>query len=149
MKGSIWSVAVVALALALVVMGGNIAFGNAAEEEFVTRDDSVDKGTTTSFQIDAYRVTDNITVENSTGHELTRGDDYAWNKNNSTIEYLLSSDQDDGESVTATIAVERHEENEKTTGGILSVTGGWIGHLLLIVGMGYLLVMVFGGGGGF
>lgn len=149
MKGTIWTVAVVAFALALALVGANVAFADAAESEIVTRNTTIDKGDNSEFQIDAYEITDNISVYNETGHELTRGEDYAWNANTTTIEWLFSSETTDGEDVTAEIEVSRHEQSEQTTAKLLSTAGGWIGQLLLIVGLGALLMFVFGGGGDF
>jgi len=149
MKGTIWTVAVVALALALALGGANVAFADAAETETATRTLTIDKGTTDQLQIDAYETTDTITVTNESGHNLTRGEDYAYNASSTSIEWLLSSDQADGENVTAEIDVLRHERAEKTPGNILSTVAGSTGHLLLIVGLGALLFFVFGGGSDF
>lgn len=143
--GSIWTVIVVAIALALALVGLNAAFADAAESNQATRNITVDQGSNVSVEIDAYEVTDNETVT-SNGTTLSEGSDYNWYPTEQTLEWLTSSNTTNGDDATLDVQIEAHEQAERTTGDLLSAAGSWIGILLLVTAIAWILNVALGGG---
>lgn len=142
--GSIWTVCVVALALALALVGLNAATADAAEDEFVTRNLTVDQGTDVNVTIDAYRVSDDETVT-SNNTTLTEGTDYQWYPTNTTLRWYTTSNLTDGDDATLNVSAERLESEEQQTTSILATFGGWVGLLLMVVALGWIVNTGLGG----
>lgn len=145
-KGNIWQIAVLALALALVLPAVNVAYGDAAAEYDATETTAIDYtqdytlGNDSAFSYPSLSITSN-------GTALEEGPDYEFNETSATIDWLQSADTTTGEDATIDYTYAEHSEQTENNGKILQTAGVWVGYLLMITVLGALLVMVFGGGG--
>lgn len=143
-KGNIWQVAVLALALALLVGGANVAFSAAAEEFTVEETATVDYSTNYTLQNDdAYRYVQ-LTIT-SNGTELSEPEDYVFNETSAEVDWQTSPDTTEGDDATLNYTYEDHSDLTRNFAAILGTAGTWIGLLLMVAALGYLLVIVFGG----
>lgn len=143
-KGNIWQVAVLALALALLVGGANVAFGDAAEEFTAEETTTVDYSTNYTLQNDDVYRHVQLTIHFN-GTELSEPDDYVFDENDSEVDWQPSTDTTDGEDATLNYTYEDHSEQTQDFAAILGTAGTWIGLLLMIAALGYLMVLLFGG----
>jgi len=145
MKGNIWPVVVVALALAvagpLVIDGG---FANAADQRNSTESTQPDfaENYSVSAEPDAvYRYNQTINVtQNDT--QLYADEDYRWNTNRGEVSWVNNSTRvSENENATIRYGYEEHSERTNTVAQIIRVNAPWIGLLLLITALGALKVL--------
>jgi len=142
MKGNIWPVVVVALALAvagpLVVDGG---FHNAADFANATETTTPDFAQNYSVSVepgDVYQYNDTINVtQNST--QLDAGDDYLWNTTRGSVNWLANGTTvTENDTATIRYGYEVHSDRTRTVAQIVRINAPWIGLLLLMFALGAL-----------
>jgi len=148
MKGNLWQIAVVALALALFLpLVVNGAFTDAAQQRSSNETATVDYDDPYSVeQQDVVQYNSTITVAYN-GTTLSEGDDYEWNTTSGEVEWLSSNSTTDGDQVFVDYGYEDHDDRTELVATILSWNESWIGLLLLIVALGTLKIMALGSGG--
>lgn len=145
MKGNIWPVVVVALALAvagpLVVDGG---FHNAAD--FANATETTTPDFDTNYSVDAepadvYQYNQSINVtQNAT--TLQPEEDYRWNTSRGAVIWLNDSSRvSTNESATIRYNYTYHSDRTNTVAQVIRVNAAWIGLLLLITALGALKVL--------
>lgn len=143
MKGSLWTVIVIACALALVVPLVN---GGLADAETTDRTESatVDYDVNYTLAVDGSEYPSLSVTTNTT--TLTNGTDYLFDAEAATIDWQNTTATTDGEAATIEYtAVDRTQTTENVV-TILETAGSWAGFLLLIAAMGYIVVLMGGGG---
>jgi hypothetical protein len=145
MKGNIWPVVVVALALAvagpLVLDGG---FHNAADYRNATETTTPDFDTNYSVDAepdDVYQYNESINVtQNAT--VLEPADDYRWNTTRGAVSWLNNSTRvSTNETATIRYNYTVHSDRTNTVAQVIRVNAPWIGLLLLITALGALKVL--------
>lgn len=141
MKGNIWQVAVVALALAMLgPLFVNTGFANAADQRNATETTTPDFAQNYSVSVepgDVYQYNDTINVtQNST--QLNAGDDYLWSADRGSVNWRNTSDVSDDETATIRYGYEVHSDRTRTVAQIVRVNAPWIGLLLLMFALGAL-----------
>jgi hypothetical protein len=144
-KGNIWQLAALALVLALVLPGANIAFGDAAKDYGANESATVDFDSNYTLSNDDVVQYESLTITNATGTTLVEGSDYWFNETTAEIEWLASENTSSGEEMAIGYAYEDHTQQTENNADILGTAGTWIGLLLAIAALGALLYIVFGG----
>lgn len=147
MKGNLWIVGTIALALALAVPAINIGFSQAAVADSATENTTIDYQTNyTLANDDPYEYT-SLNVS-SNGSELEQGLDYLFNESEGTINWQNTAETSDGDDATVSYEYRDHDEQTTIQADILRMVSAPIGLLLLITALGYLVVLTFRGAGG-
>lgn len=142
MKGSIWTVVVIALALALGASAVNIGYSNAAAPGNATENATVDYDVNYTVEnADAYEFTSlNVT---SNGTELREGTDFEFDVENGTVNWINSVETTDGDAATVAYDFRDHSDTTQNQRNYLALVSGPLGLLLMIVALGALFVSVF------
>ena len=148
MRGSLWTIAVIVVFLALLVPAMGFAFEGALSQDTI-EDEPVTLSTEENVSVDppndAEEFSQDIELVDADGEELTEGVDYVWNSTTGEIETLESNL--DNETVEATYAYEYYAEETTDVMAVLGIIDGWIVALLLFVAMGAMMAWSnFGGG---
>jgi hypothetical protein len=147
MKGSLWTVAVLACALALLVPLGNTAYDGASQEFDATENTTVDYNSDYELEHPDAESYSSLTVTNSSDATLVEGTDYDFDGTNATIAWLNTTSTSSGETVTVAYSYVDHSDAQETSNRVLGLLGPWIGFSLLIAAMGYLVILMVGGSG--
>jgi predicted lipoprotein len=137
-----WTVAVIACALALLVPLVHGALADAetdSVEETVTVD--YDTNTTLNQTGSSYELT--VTVD---GTELDNGTDYVFDPGAASIDWQNTTASSGGDTATLSYDVVDRTQTTDRTVDILATTGSWAGFLLMIAALGYLVTLIGGGG---
>lgn len=150
MKGNLWQVLVVVLALALVLPAANAGLDRAAFSENAT-----DTGLTIDYNVsselskqpegDVYEYESlNVTMNTTT---LTAGSDYEFNRSEGAIYWINDSSNQIIQYETANASYEylTHDEDTQLSEDVFKVMATPLGFLLLIVAMGWLAILLGGG----
>jgi len=144
MKGSIWTVAVVACALALLVPLSGTALVDSAAGFDASENTTVDYDVNYSLENDdVFSYTDNTVTAG--GSELEAGTDYEFLNESGEINWINTTATTDGEDVQVQYSFEDATDRTKTQRDLLGLFGPWIGLLLVVVSLGTVLKMTFGG----
>lgn len=140
MQGRLWTVVAIACVLALAVPVVNGGYTEA------TGTDATDS-TTIDYSSDYQLATDGdgYVVErvNTSSATLTQGEDFT--VNGGTIDWLDTAATTDGENVTVTYQALQPSSDTQQGKQILGTAGVWLGFVLLIGAMGYIVVLIGGG----
>lgn len=149
MKGTLWSMAVVAVFLAVVLPAANIGYYNATSTSTVFNE----SGTVDYSQPVAVNNTDltvrylnNETVYDKNGQELIEGTDYDWNTSSGEITFYDTVSTNDGENFTIDYAYETRTDTTTDIAALISPWGAFLGIFFFVVVISALLGMLFGGG---
>lgn len=151
MRSSLWTVLVVACALALAVPGLNAATDSNVRpvNETATETVTVEYGAANDTALpprDAYAFLDNETVTNASGDQLVEGADYEWFTGNGTVRFFNTSATSSGESATVDYTYQRARSGEgRYVVDQLANLDPLVGLLLFVAVGGLLLKVVFGG----
>jgi len=140
MQGRLWTVVAIACVLALavpVVNGGYTEATGADATDSTTIDYSADYQLATDG--DSY-VVERVNTSSAT---LTQGEDYT--VDGGTIDWLDTAATTDGENVTVTYQALQPSSDTRQGKQILGTAGVWLGFVLLIGAMGYIVVLIGGG----
>lgn len=153
MKGNVWQVAVLAIALALLFPALNIGFGEAAQDFSVGNEpDTIDYSVNSSVDTDAWDYDDLNVTHEPTNTLLDEGTDYNWYSDSGTIEWLNSSSTTDGDEVTLSYEYDQHTQDTENVEGALAPISPVMTLLLLIAVIGTIFAWTaigMDGGGGF
>jgi hypothetical protein len=149
MKGSLWTVAVLACALVLAVPLVNAAAQTTGINESVSETATVDYTQNYTLANNDSQSFGELTVDNSSGVRLTNGSeaDYLFNRNDGTIEWDSTTKTSSGEVVTINYTYQDQTERQDAASSTLLAFGEFVGFLLLVAGMGYLVILMVGGSG--
>jgi hypothetical protein len=91
----------------------------------------------------------NVTVYNSSGSELTEGTDYEWAATNGSVKFLAAGSTTDGNTANITYTYTAHTENVRTVTGTVSSAFQLAGTAVLVVVAALILRITgtFGGSG--
>jgi len=144
MNGTLWTVVVLALALALAVPVVNGGVTNAANSTAVAETTQVDYTTNYTLQrTDTFGV-ENLTVEVN-GSTLTEGSDYLFDEPARTIDWQNTAATSSGDQANISYDVLTHSERTQDIRRLLATVGGWAGLLVAIAALGYLVTLIGGG----
>jgi hypothetical protein len=150
MKGNLWQVIVVVLALALL-----LPVADAGLERTAFAANETDQGLTVDYdapaelsvqpQGDVYEYQSLNVTDNGT--TLTAGSDYAFNESEGAIYWINDSTNSisDGDTYTASYQYLTHDDDTQAVDDVLSRLAIPLGFLLLIVAMGWLVTLIGGG----
>ncbi|MWG35892.1 hypothetical protein [Halomarina oriensis] len=151
MKGNPWIIGVVAILLVVGAPALNLGTANAAETTTATQTLTVDAGDseTLSPSPSAYAFENNETVTVN-GTTYQEGTDYRFDAQNGTVTWLSSSQTqaDAGADAQVAFAYQFHDENTTSIVGLVGNLGGFVAVLLLLVCVGFVALLAYGGGGG-
>lgn len=150
MKGNLWQVIVVALALALLLPVANAGLERTAFSEnqtdqalVVDYNDSSELSVQPSGDVYEY---ESVTVEqNST--TLTAGSDYEFNASDGAIYWINDSSNSIIEGLEANASYEylTHDQDTQAVSDVAGQLAVPLGFLLLMVALGYLVGLIGGG----
>lgn len=147
MKGNMWAIAVLFIGLVVLLPAAGAAYADNAREATANETTTVDYDapyTLGEADVEAYTSL-TVTANNAT---LTNGTDYTFDASNATIDWLNTSATSDGDTAAVDYAYTHYDTPTQTAAMILTTAGTWIGYALLIVVVGYILLMLPGGTGG-
>jgi len=149
MKGSLWTVAVLACALALAVPLVNSAAQTTGINESVSETATVSYTQNYTLANNDSQSFGELTVDNSSGVRLINGseNDYVFNRTAGTISFDATTRTSSGEVVTINYSYQDQTERQDTASSTLLAFGEFVGFLLLVAGMGYLVILMVGGSG--
>jgi hypothetical protein len=140
MQGRLWTVVAIACVLALAVPVVNGGYTEAAGT------DATDS-TTIDYSADYQLATDgnSYVVErvNTSSATLTQGEDFT--VNGGTIDWRNTPATTDGEAVDIAYTALQPDTDTRQGKQILGTAGVWLGFVLLIGAMGYIVVLIGGG----
>jgi hypothetical protein len=140
MQGRLWTVVAIACVLALAVPVVNGGYTEA------TGTDATDS-TTIDYSADYQLATDgdSYVVErvNTSSATLTQGEDFT--VDGGTIDWRNTSATTDGEAVDIAYTALQPDTDTQQGKQILGTAGVWLGFVLLIGAMGYIVVLIGGG----
>jgi hypothetical protein len=146
MKGNLWTVLAVACALALLIPIVHGGASDAATPDNATESATVDYDTNynlandpdTVFEYEAFTVS-------SGGTQLDRGSDYLVNETAGEIDWQNTTATTDGDSASVEYNFTTLDDTTQNQVDLLATMGSWVGLLVLVVGMGYLIILIGGG----
>lgn len=142
MRGNLWGLVVIALALALALPAVNIGFANAAQPGESVENTTVDYDQNyTLGNNDVYEYTSLNVTANTT--QLSEGTDYRFDTANGTISWLDTLATADGDDATVQYEFTDHDETTSNQKRLLQTVATPVGFLALMITFGYLLVLVF------
>lgn len=149
MKGNIWHLAVVALFLVLLLQAVGVGYSDAAQTAGVTNESmTVNYSAPVSVaNTSAHAYSDTVTIYNASGSELVADTDYTWHSSNGSVSWANTTNTTDGETAAISYDYEYHSDE---TNGFMSLFESMavpLGLLFMLVGIGALWSLVFGGGG--
>jgi len=146
MKGNVWTVVVIALALAFLVPVINVGYANATEQRVANESTTVDYSSNYTLGQQAVDSYGELTVR-ANAAELTNGTDYVFHPNNGngTIDWQDTAATSDGDPATLNYTYQVHDQGTEDQRQILATIGPWIGTLLLVAVAG-TIVRFLGGG---
>lgn len=148
-KGNLWTLAVIAVVLAVLLPAANIAYADSTHQQTKTNE-SVTVSYTGTIQVseDAFEYNDTVTLLNASGSELVDGTDYEWYPENGTLEYYNTTNTEEGNTNHVTYDYFTHDQATLDASFILDLFGDWSGILIMIAAIGALLGLLFRGTGG-
>lgn len=145
MQGNLWTVAVLACALALVVPFVGTGLDDATVPREATEEAEVDYSNPYELgqqDVEGYR---NLTITNSSGVVLANGTDYDFNKTAGEVDFKMTQNTTSGELVSVEYIYLTHTQAQETGESVLESMAPWLGLSLLIAAMGYLIILLSGG----
>lgn len=153
MKGNLWQITVIALALVFLVPAASGAFAGATTEDTAVQNSTVDYDAGTQLSInpqDNGNFTEyaGLIVRNTdTETDLDRGTDYEFAEEFGTINYQKTAATTAGDNITVEYGYVLGDQRTLAQAKILRTVGSWIGLLLLIAALGWLVLISFSGRG--
>lgn len=148
MKGNLWTVIVVALALALLLPVTNAGLDRTAVNESATDSLVVDYNESSElsvqpadiYEYDTLNVTQNGTL-------LTEGEEYRFDESAGAIDWINDSSNlvSEGDEATAEYVYRDHDQDTSAVAGVLEQLALPLGFLLMMVAVGYIVVLMGGG----
>lgn len=148
---NVWTLAVVALFLVLLVPMINIAYESSADRTTVENETILvdyDDPQQVDAADDAFEFDDNVTVTNSTGATLEGGTDYEWNASNGKVAWYNTSSTTEGENASISYGYLEHSQTSQNIAAILRPLSAPLGPLILVIAVGSAVYYAFGRGGG-
>lgn len=146
MKGNLWTVVLIACALALLVPIVNGGYADAATTEVANETATVDYDQAYSLgqsPADVYEY-GSFDVD-ANGTNLTRGTDYLVNETSGQLDWLNTTATTDGDTAAVNYSYSAHDQQTTIQADILQTVGSWIGLLVMLFGLGYIIVLMGGG----
>lgn len=148
---------VVAVAIFVLFVGGAFtiyAAADAAEDSAAQEPDEV-VNESINQQVDIWQFVDkatvdstagfneSVTVYNSSGTELTKGDDYLWNASSGTINYQNTASVTDGATGNITYTYFENTEDVKALDSVIDPLVTFVGNApILLAGFGFIIVFL-------
>jgi len=145
MKGNLWTVAVLACALALLIPLTGAGYENATQPREANETAEVDYNNPYELQQQDAVGYGNLTVTNSTGTQLANNTDYTFDPATGEVGFINTTATTSGETVTVEYTYFVHTAAQQTSEAVLASLAPWLGLLLVVAAMGYLFVLVAGG----
>lgn len=146
MKGNVWTVVVIALALAFLVPVINVGYANATEQRVANESTTVDYSSNYTLGQQAVDSYGELTVR-ANAAELANGTDYVFHPDtgNGTIDWQDTAATSDGDAATVNYTYQVHDQGTEDQRRILATIGPWIGTLLLVAVAGTIIRFLGGG----
>lgn len=146
MKGNLWTLVVVACALALVAPAVNVAYVEEAPQGFdASEETTVDYNQNYTLETNDPIAYESLTATLDDGTELTEGSDYLFENSTGTLDWQDTSTTTDGDAVTVEYSFEDRSETTETQANLLRPLATVIGLLFLVVAIATGLKVAFGG----
>lgn len=147
MKGNLWAIAVLFIGLIVLLPAAGAAYADSARTATANETTAVDYDAPyTLGETDVENYTSfTVTANNAT---LSEGADYTFDAPNATIDWVNTTATSDGDTAAVNYTYTYYDTPTQTAATILTTAGTWIGFAAVIVVLGYVLVMIPGGSGG-
>lgn len=145
MQGNLWTVAVLACALVLLIPLAGAGYDDATQPREANETAEVVYSNPYELQQQDVAGYGNLTVTNSSGTQLVNTTDYTFDRGNGEVDFSNTSKTSSGELVTVNYTFFVHTEAQRTSETVLASLAPWLGLLLVVAAMGYLFVLVAGG----
>lgn len=147
MKGNLWAIAVLFIGLIVLLPAAGVAFADNARTATANETTAVDYDSNyTLGETDVEEYTNlTVTANNTT---LDNGTDYAFDPPNATIDWINTTATSDGDAAAVNYTYAYYNTATQTAASLLTTAGAWLGFAAIIAVLGYILMMIPGGSGG-
>lgn len=148
---NVWTLAVVALFLALLLPMINVAYEDSAERVDVDNETIVvdyNESVAVDAADDAFEYNESVTVRNSSDATLEDGVDYAWHSSSGEVSWINTTATTAGEDATISYGYLEHSQTSKNIATILRPLSAPLSTVILIIAIGSALYYAVGRGGG-
>lgn len=146
MKGNLWTVAVLACALALLIPIAHGGFASAADTKTANETTTVDydqpytlgESPDEIYEYESFTVSANNTT-------LTRGTDYLVNESAGELDWQNTTVTSNGDAADVNYTFAVHDQRTQAQADLLATAGTWAGFLVVISALGYIVILMGGG----
>lgn len=148
MKGNLWTVIALALALAVLVPVVNIGFANAAQNGVANESTAIDFSQNYTLEEspdDVFEYGNFTVIDEGSGNELVRGSDYLIDETAGELDWQDTVNTTDGNQSSVNYTYEFHDGTTDAQNRVLTTAGVWVGYILIAAALGYLVILTGGG----
>jgi len=144
MKGNLWQIIALALALALLFPAVNVAFAGSATAGNASETVSVDYQNESQLATDDVYNYTSVSVE-ANNQTLDEGTDYEFNESSATIRWLNTTATSSGDTATVTLQFYDHSEQTTTIATVFALLANPLVWVLVLAVVGWILITMVGG----